>query len=415
MRLDCGSDLSADRILSFVTGDAARTITLNGNPTLNDWFDQSVKTTAVPTFSHVITNRLGIVGTYDSGQRQGIWSIGDGFEISIASNNFGTQYGLAYSYNYAYWSSEHEISFVNNGVMGACISLGGNAYFKGVVRSVGYMYPGTGSAAQSSYYLYYTSSGSMTGLATNNSFYAGGYLFLANTSYYFYWDSANTGYRTNANFLTVDIYSSTLGAWLSSWLNQAVKTTSSPTHNNLYLSGNLYPGNQVSYYITVSSSNIYANNNIQTTNDFYAGAMPGTTGYAKIMLVSGWLYYESSSEETKKDIVRDWKHPEYKKFLDLKPIKFKTNVEKHPDGTDFTHDPVEPDMIGFSLEEVGQVGLPGLISYNDKTSQPMALRDYGFTVYHHLILQDHENTIKDLQARIADMDAKIKAIEDKIK
>jgi hypothetical protein len=44
-----GSNLSADRILTFTTGDAARTITLSGNPTLNDWFDQSVKTTALPT------------------------------------------------------------------------------------------------------------------------------------------------------------------------------------------------------------------------------------------------------------------------------------------------------------------------------------------------------------------------------
>lgn len=51
MRLDCGSDLSADRVLSFVPGDAARTITLSGNPTLSDWFDQSVKVAASPTFA----------------------------------------------------------------------------------------------------------------------------------------------------------------------------------------------------------------------------------------------------------------------------------------------------------------------------------------------------------------------------
>jgi len=51
MRLDCGSDLTADRQLSFVPGDAARTITLTGNPTLADWFDQAVKTTSSPTFA----------------------------------------------------------------------------------------------------------------------------------------------------------------------------------------------------------------------------------------------------------------------------------------------------------------------------------------------------------------------------
>lgn len=48
-----GSDLSADRVLTITTGDAARTITLSGNPTLADWFDQSVKTTANPQFATI--------------------------------------------------------------------------------------------------------------------------------------------------------------------------------------------------------------------------------------------------------------------------------------------------------------------------------------------------------------------------
>jgi len=46
-----GSDLTADRILTLITGDSARTITLTGNPTLADWFDQAVKTTSSPTFA----------------------------------------------------------------------------------------------------------------------------------------------------------------------------------------------------------------------------------------------------------------------------------------------------------------------------------------------------------------------------
>ena len=48
-----GSDLNADRILTLTTGDAARTITLSGDPTLDDWFDQSVKQAATPTFAGV--------------------------------------------------------------------------------------------------------------------------------------------------------------------------------------------------------------------------------------------------------------------------------------------------------------------------------------------------------------------------
>lgn len=45
-----GSNLTANRTLTISTGDASRTITLNGNTTLNDWFDQSVKQSATPTF-----------------------------------------------------------------------------------------------------------------------------------------------------------------------------------------------------------------------------------------------------------------------------------------------------------------------------------------------------------------------------
>lgn len=49
--ISLGSNLTANRTLSLVTGDANRTVTLSGNPTLDDWFNQSVKTTASPTFA----------------------------------------------------------------------------------------------------------------------------------------------------------------------------------------------------------------------------------------------------------------------------------------------------------------------------------------------------------------------------
>lgn len=58
-----GTDLSADRDLTITTGDAARTVTLSGNPTLADWFDQSVKTAATPTFgATTVTGALTISG-----------------------------------------------------------------------------------------------------------------------------------------------------------------------------------------------------------------------------------------------------------------------------------------------------------------------------------------------------------------
>lgn len=48
-----GTNLGADRILTLTTGDAARTITLSGNPTLDDWFDQGVKQADSPTFVNI--------------------------------------------------------------------------------------------------------------------------------------------------------------------------------------------------------------------------------------------------------------------------------------------------------------------------------------------------------------------------
>lgn len=54
-----GSDLGADRTLTLTTGDAARTITLTGNPTLADWFDQAVKVA-----SNVTHNRLALTGGF---------------------------------------------------------------------------------------------------------------------------------------------------------------------------------------------------------------------------------------------------------------------------------------------------------------------------------------------------------------
>jgi hypothetical protein len=61
-----GSSLTADRILTLITGDAARTITLDGNPTLNDWFNQNVKTTGTPSFAALTVNgNITVTGTVD--------------------------------------------------------------------------------------------------------------------------------------------------------------------------------------------------------------------------------------------------------------------------------------------------------------------------------------------------------------
>ena len=76
--------LTAGRTLSLVLGNAARTITLSGNPTLSDWFDQSVKTTASPQFA---TIELGAAtDTTLARVSAGVASI-EGVTIATASNS----------------------------------------------------------------------------------------------------------------------------------------------------------------------------------------------------------------------------------------------------------------------------------------------------------------------------------------
>jgi hypothetical protein len=62
LSFETSSNLTADRTLTLVPGDSDRTITLSGNPTLNDWFDQSVKSDASPSFSAVTLSGSSVSG-----------------------------------------------------------------------------------------------------------------------------------------------------------------------------------------------------------------------------------------------------------------------------------------------------------------------------------------------------------------
>ncbi len=79
--LSPGSDLTADRTLTLTTGDANRTLTLNGNPTLDNWFDQSVKVAASPQFvgltlTGAITFPDNIRQTFNPGATAGGLNVG---------------------------------------------------------------------------------------------------------------------------------------------------------------------------------------------------------------------------------------------------------------------------------------------------------------------------------------------------
>ncbi len=73
MIVACGSNITADRTVTLTIGNSDRTITLNGDPTLNDWFDQSVKEADNPTFAALYVNgdiglayRLNHIGDGDT-------------------------------------------------------------------------------------------------------------------------------------------------------------------------------------------------------------------------------------------------------------------------------------------------------------------------------------------------------------
>jgi hypothetical protein len=63
LTLDWGENDTSDRTLNFYVGGGNRTLTINGNATLNDWFDQSVKTSASPTFTAVTLKGTGSYNT----------------------------------------------------------------------------------------------------------------------------------------------------------------------------------------------------------------------------------------------------------------------------------------------------------------------------------------------------------------
>ena len=81
LRLVCGSDLTVDRALTITPGDAARTITLSGNPTLADWFDQAVKAASSPSFASLkltTSPTVGQIWTCSNMDGSGGWSAGGG-------------------------------------------------------------------------------------------------------------------------------------------------------------------------------------------------------------------------------------------------------------------------------------------------------------------------------------------------
>lgn len=78
------SDLTADRLFTLVPGDAARTLTLSGNPTIDDWFDQSVKIAASPTFADISFSGGDLIATANAVFRRNTSDASDNGTVQVA-------------------------------------------------------------------------------------------------------------------------------------------------------------------------------------------------------------------------------------------------------------------------------------------------------------------------------------------
>lgn len=254
LRLDCGSDLSADRILSFVTGDAARTITLNGSTTLADWFDQSVKTTASPTFVQVgaggapVTNGLTVVNNNDSATLTDFTQAITNAGILISSEYTP---GATYYLPGLFWQTSNNsptkpkagIFAAVNGTAGTYLYFGTSNYWANGITHYGLVIEPDG--------LVDIAIDAGLGLLESGGTH---YLRLKN-------DSGLTAQKT----LTLNVGNAdrtlTLSGnpTLADWFDQSVKTTASPSFRTLYQTqydgGAAFGGYlQRTQYFTISAS-----------------------------------------------------------------------------------------------------------------------------------------------------------------
>jgi hypothetical protein len=82
-----GDAMTQDRDLDINLNDGGRGLNLEGNATLDDWFDQSVKTTSNPTFGNMTT---GTINLLTLGRTiPGLWFITDG-TVNLTVSGSGT-------------------------------------------------------------------------------------------------------------------------------------------------------------------------------------------------------------------------------------------------------------------------------------------------------------------------------------
>lgn len=138
MEIGCTSNLSLTRSLSFAPGDASRIVTLSGNPTLADWFDQSVKQSASPTFQGLTVtaaSTLNISVTMAVGGSDSIlFDAAAGFNIISLINatsttaNVGIRQGATAADLYLMASLAGAFHFLSNGVETLLVADSGSTF-----------------------------------------------------------------------------------------------------------------------------------------------------------------------------------------------------------------------------------------------------------------------------------------------
>jgi len=150
---------------------------------------------------------------------------------------------------------------------------------------------------------WYMTDGTYLRVRGNKMVYSGGSarfdgsVYLGGETYRFY--SANSGTWTNGNFgAEGDIYFGTRGTWLSSYLNQALLTSSGPTFTNIYNSGWFRNNNSNEGLYNQSTTQHWSSN----TNGYWDAS--STTSVSAIRFytgghmssIRGYVYANTSNE-----------------------------------------------------------------------------------------------------------------------
>ncbi|MBE3126212.1 MAG: hypothetical protein IMZ57_11220, partial [Acidobacteria bacterium] len=102
-------DRTADQTLNLITGAADRIITLQGNPTLADWFDQTVKIASGPSFDHLhlISGGAGLSLTPYSSASEGSLHLQSSVANSMTALRISPNGTSAYGSSFEFFATGH--------------------------------------------------------------------------------------------------------------------------------------------------------------------------------------------------------------------------------------------------------------------------------------------------------------------